>query len=306
VLRGRSICLFLVVLTVGALAAPVAWALPGDGRFSILVMGDSYSAGNGGGGYYGPKGCRRSRHNYGEELGRIVRRAPYRQQASVRTVACNGAVTADLLHARSGRPAQVEEIDRGPDLILLTIGGNDLGFAGIVRSCLLRVTRAGARCGPLLAGAERMLADGTIAGRVKHVLAVVRKKADPAATIVLLGYPYLEGDAGYRLPSLGDVGKRLRHIEDLGDAIERDAVKEVAKPRTARLLFAGTKKLFAGPPSHELFAERTNPDRWFIQPWVDSNLFNRDVWYHPNPAGWRAEARLLARDRRVPKRDPIP
>ena len=49
-----------VALAVILVSAPAAHATPGDGVLSILTMGDSYSAGNGAGGYSGAKGCYRS------------------------------------------------------------------------------------------------------------------------------------------------------------------------------------------------------------------------------------------------------
>ncbi|MCA1701608.1 MAG: hypothetical protein LC790_23040, partial [Actinobacteria bacterium] len=88
--------------------------------------------------------------------------------------------------------------------------------------CLIAQTRDGANCGPLLTKAEKMLSDGTIKDRLTTVLTAIRDKADSAAQIALLGYPYLEGDAGYTLRSghgaktFIKVGKRLRKIGDSG------------------------------------------------------------------------------------------
>ncbi|HXE44084.1 MAG TPA: GDSL-type esterase/lipase family protein [Conexibacter sp.] len=275
-------------------------------------MGDSYSAGNGAGHYYGAAGCRRSSHNYGREFQRIVEAAPYRQRAFVQTVACSGDVTRAFAHRTSGRPPQLAAVDRGYDLIFLTIGGNDLKFAKIVQYCLIAKTRDGANCGPLLDHAAKLLEDGTLADRLRKLLAAVQAKADPTATIVLLGYPYLEADPGYTLRSghfghtFMHVGKRLRHVEDLGDNVQRNVVAGLNRASAAKIVFVSTKALFAGPPHHELYAKRNNRHRWFVQPFVDAGLFSRDLWYHPNPTGWKQEARLLARDPRVPKRDPAP
>ena len=58
-----------------------------------------------------------------------------------------------------------------------------------------------------------------------------------------------------------------------------------------------------GPPNHELFAGRVHcsPDRWLVHP---LDTLKTTFWYHPNATGWKQEARLLAADDRVPKRDP--
>jgi len=300
----------LAAVAVGALSSgQAASATAGDGLLSILVMGDSYSAGNGAGSYYGGT-CSRSAHNYGREFQRIVQAAPYRQTAFVRTIACSGDTTAAFTHKTSSRAPQVDAVEHSYDLIFLTIAGNDLKFKSIVRYCLVAESRDGANCGPLLAQAEQKLADGTIAGRLRSVLAAVQARADPTASIVVLGYPYLEGDPGYRLRSghgghtFIEVGRRLRNIEDAGDKLQQHEVDALNKPGAPRLLFVKTKALFAAPRNHELYAQRSNPHRWFIQPFVDEPPVRLRLWYHPNPTGWYQEARLLASDPRVPKADP--
>lgn len=71
----------------GALLVHVgqANALPKSRALSILVMGDSYSAGNGAGDYYGAKGCRRSRNNYAEDFARLVQAPPHQEPTRSRT-----------------------------------------------------------------------------------------------------------------------------------------------------------------------------------------------------------------------------
>jgi lysophospholipase L1-like esterase len=304
--RGHVIAFVVAAaFPIAACVAPTASGTAGDGTLSILVMGDSYSAGNGGGSYaLAPYvKCWRSAHNYGREFERIVEAAPYRQRATVRTVACSGDTTTEFANSKNGRPPQLNAVNASYDLIFLTIGGNDLHFSSIVRHCLIRATRNGDACRSQLSEAEQMLADGTLAGRLGKVLAAIQANADPTATIVLLGYPYLEADASYSLgSSLGtfEVGKRLRRLEDTGDALEQAVVNAVAKPGLAGLVFVKTKALFAG---HELYAGRTHrtTGRWLTHP-LDTPKIT--FWYHPNPTGWRHEAELLAANPNVPKRDP--
>lgn len=276
----------------------------------MLVLGDSYSAGNGSGGYYGASGCRRSAYNYARQYERLVEVAPYNQRSFVENAACSGAVTADFFTSTPGRPAQNNAVNPGYDIVFLTIGGNDLGFGDIVKKCLIQVSRDGADCDKLLANAERLLSDGTIERRITMVLNAVRQRADPRAKIVLLGYPYLEGDPNYRLRSghfgntFIDVGKRLRHIGDVGDTVQTRVVTRLnSPPQHNNFVFVNTKDLFEGPPNHELFAQKSNPNRWFIQPWSDSGYIEHDTWYHPNPMGWLQEASLLLGDPRIPKHD---
>jgi lysophospholipase L1-like esterase len=287
-----------------AAITPSARALGGDGLLSILVMGDSYSAGNGAGQYAGAKHCRQSAHNYGRTLGGILVAPPYGQPTFVQTVACSGDVAAAFATPQAGRPPQLAAIRRSDDLILLTIGGNDLGFSAIVQYCLVHRFRVATTCDARLTTARRMLADGTMERRLRGVLAGIVARTDPAATIVLLGYPYLEARDDYALHhghTTYDVGRKLRALEDAGDALEQSVAGAIDAEVGQSVLFVATKSTFAG---HELSAgSGPNDGRWFVKPWSDAGFLDHDVWYHPNRLGWKHEAALLASDPRIPKSD---
>jgi alpha-tubulin suppressor-like RCC1 family protein len=198
-------------------------------------------------------------------------------------------------------------VDGGYDLIFVTTGGNDLNFRDVVKFCLVGFFRDGANCGPLLDQAESALDGGGLKQNIKKALKKIGDQANPRARIVLLGYPYLEGDPKYRLRSghFGntsiEVGKRLRKIGDKGDKLQEKVVHELNnEDDPGRFVFVNVKSLFAG---HELFADSNNPDRWFIQPSLDADIFETSLWYHPNPTGWHEEAQLLLDDPRIPKLD---
>ena len=106
----------------------------------IAILGDSFSAGEGAGNYTPEtdtllNSCHRSLVTY---------LLPALGQPVSNDLACSGAVTADLNSPNSrGLPAQVNQlVDRqnqdGPrDLVALTTGGNDVGFANIIKACLI-------------------------------------------------------------------------------------------------------------------------------------------------------------------------
>lgn len=169
-------------------------------------------------------------------------------------------------------------------------------------------TRDGSNCGPLLFQAENKLRDGTVRSAVTRALAAIGSRVGPNTKIVLLGYPFLEGDKGYRLRSgrggntFIAAGKRIRDIGSTGDTVQQEVVDALNRADTAqRFVFVKTKALFAGPPTHELFANKNNAQRWFIQPFVDASVASFRDYYHPNPMGWSEEAKLLFKDARVPK-----
>lgn len=275
----------------------------------VLVMGDSYSAGNGAGDYYGPKGCYRSRKNYAEVFAATLRAKPYSQPAKVANVACSGAVTQDFWHAKDGRPRQLDAVNRNLDLVLLTVGGNDVHFSDIVRNCLVGASRAGKKCDGSLDRAEKLVSDGTMRRRIRDVLKGIRGRTNSGAKVVLLGYPYLEGDAGYTLrigrgskAPVVKVGKRVRALGDQADTIGRSLVGELNRDAPGDpFLFVSTQKLFNGPPFHGLYANKNNPRRWMVQPVLDAPLLPCSTCYHPNTTGWEQEGRLLARTSGVPR-----
>jgi lysophospholipase L1-like esterase len=292
-------CTLLSVVVVTGQSAAAA-VLPAS--LHILVMGDSYSAGNGAGSYYGAKTCYRSRANYAELFAKAARSAPYnRPTEPVRNVACSGAVTADFAKAKDGRPPQIEAVQQTDDIIFLTVGGNDAYFLDIVKFCLIAKTRDGANCNQNLTRAESLVSNGTLANRITSVLHSITSKANSQAKIVLLGYPFLEGDVGYTLRSghgakapIIAVGKRLRALNVAADKIDGDVVAAANKANgSSQFIFASTQSLFSGPPYHGLYAQQNNPRRWMVQPFVDASIATKDTWYHPNPTGWSAEAKLL-------------
>lgn len=122
----------------GRLTADDAGAIltgPGD---RIVILGDSYSAGEGADRYFGgtdsrENGCHRSPDTY---------LTPLFGEERVENHACSGAVTADVLAPNAKNPeaaqiAQLEGVRGTPRAVVMTIGGNDAGFPGLAASCIV-------------------------------------------------------------------------------------------------------------------------------------------------------------------------
>lgn len=111
----------LAVLLLGA-AVPAA---P-----SVLVLGDSYASGEGLPAADGVCGTEAE-----ASWGALVARELGADE--LRLSACSGAAVADLTTGGAlGRDPQLAALGGPADLVLLTIGGNDLGFTDIVADCL--------------------------------------------------------------------------------------------------------------------------------------------------------------------------
>lgn len=246
--RGHSwtLALSASLLAVATSVAPVAAsgaspAAAAKAPLRVLVLGDSYSAGNGAGAQYGPAACWRSKRNYAELYAAAVRAAPYRQPVTVTNVACSGASVQSYFKPQStSLPAQRSAVSPAYDEVFLTLGGNDAFFGDIVRYCLFTVTSEAAACDATLTRAEKLLAGGAssaLGKRLQLVLTDVRARTKARATIVLLGYPFLEGDRNLTLASdtAGKppvaVGRRLYALGVSADKVQAASVAAVNRDR---------------------------------------------------------------------------
>jgi lysophospholipase L1-like esterase len=270
----------------------------------VLVMGDSYSAGNGAGDYSGAAGCYRSSRDYAQDFAAILRKE-HSQPTTVTDVACDGATTADFSHSQGSQPPQFSQVNASYNLIFLTIGGNDVNFESIVANCLIAGLRKASSCASALSYAAKLLANGTMRSRLTNVLAGIRARANPRAKIVLIGYPFMEGDTNFTLSAgktVVKVGKLLHAIGVTADALGASVVKTLnAKTPGKPFVFISVHKLFDGPPYHGLYASKVNPKRWMIEPFVDATTAHYEIWYHPDPTGWLKEAKLLAATPSIPR-----
>jgi lysophospholipase L1-like esterase len=266
---------------------------------NILVLGDSYSAGNGADDYYGTAGCWRSHKNYAEQFA-----AQLSPRGVVRTVACSGDTTAEFTDSKDGRSPQLDAVTGSEDLIFVTVGSSDIHLEDIVTNCLVRHSRNGTACEESLTRAKKILDDEGLKSKIAGVIESIHRKAD-RATIVLLGYPPLEGDSNYKLRSrqegnhVVNVGESTRQISKQLEGIYKSIV---AGSDSKKLKYVSVLDLFDG---HELSAKKTNPLRWMVQPGKDASAAYRDTYYHPNLMGWTQEANLLYFNPLVPKVVPV-
>ncbi len=202
----------------GTPAAP-ALAGPGSGPAAVVSMGDSYISGEAGrwlGNSIDPlpgndgtdRACvpglivclaDKSRVYVGGSAANGCHRSDIAEVVSARldvaarvNIACSGAVTANILRAGSGGVGQDGEPPQGDQLaavaraddvrmIVLSIGGNDLGFAGIVTTCFEDYLLALGPCAP----AEQQ---ALVARAPAATLAVERALDEIRAVMAQAGY----------------------------------------------------------------------------------------------------------------------
>ena len=281
----------LTVAASGRTPAP----LPVERLDKVVLLGDSYSAGNGAGGYL--DACFRTPHSAGRRYAAQVR-------AAVVDVSCSGAVVADLTRSRGqSRPAQVDAVDRTADVVVLTMGGNDVGFGSIVLQCFLFQTgKADGGCAEDVARANRLLPH--VQADLTAALTQVRARMRPDAILVLRSYPLLAPD--HRLVEDGgyDADKGVRALGRAGTAMQQrvvDAVRASGPGRERTYLDTSAATVFAG---HELGAKpalAAKPDPWFVG--FGTKGARQAEVYHPDPAGraaWGASLIAFLADRATP------
>ncbi|MGW4947007.1 PKD domain-containing protein [Actinoplanes sp. NPDC004185] len=322
-LLSRSL---LSVLLASAFAVPqTAHARAAADVTEMVVMGDSFSAGNGAANYYGPHGCWRSHANWAELYAGWMRQNGY--PVNLTNVACNGATTKEITQ-RNRRPdddvivqgrcystprspdeyvedkcfsylrPQVEALNTNTDLVVLTMGGNDVGFSKVVHQCFVPAERDPGDCRRAVTQGRDKIKDAGSDGlraRVAGALIAIRSKA-PRAHIVLLGYPHLVGSYSYVLKSLRgtdsyDAGADIREMNVLGTAAQKAAVDDAVRSAGGLITYVDSMARRFEGHEPEARATRTNSTRWLLE--VGDALAALDTTYHPNPRGHAAYSQAL-------------
>ncbi|UVE96718.1 SGNH/GDSL hydrolase family protein [Dietzia sp. B32] len=141
----------------GTEIGPSVLSGPGTGPSKYVALGDSYAAvGRIAPGAWGagPVACVRTDDAYPTVVAREL------GVGTFVNASCGGAVADDFLAVgRTGAPPQFDALDADTDLVTMTIGGNDVGFAAVIVACALRPNTAPELL-PLVDGATASLSKG--------------------------------------------------------------------------------------------------------------------------------------------------
>lgn len=198
--------LVLAGLAIALPAAPATAAVPTG--LEYVALGDSYSAG------FGilpvvsgsPDGCYRAEQNYPHQLAAAL-------GATLTDMTCSGAVTANIdttgqvtMNGVGPLPLQGSALSATTDLVTLTIGGNDLGFATVATQCIKLDnateqpigTPGFANCKDYFnpfPGTDLLIdrLDDTVTPALQRVFTYIRTQA-PNAKVFVLGYPSIAPD----------------------------------------------------------------------------------------------------------------
>lgn len=355
-------------------------------KVSIVQLGDSYSAGNGAGEYFGPPACQRSRLNWGQGFASSANGSAV--SATYDNRACSGAVVKDVFQertlgkqsAKGIRAGSVEEARAkleaadacgvrgnadvasveyniqkngspwpwakdytyqcqltlrpqadfvGPqtDLVLMTMGGNDVHFSDLVKQCFapnipgLFDGADAASCREKINSARTDMPKvmDQLKATIERLLSE-KMAANPASKVVLMSYPLLSMDTSYVLDNDGVSVDAAREVRQLGTdavALQQKLVDDLNASHPGRVLFVSdAPTAFAGhEPDPALMRE--NPKRWlneFLEAEGDAddsgNTHARFSWtvtdfWHPNRAGHREMGNLVQRAHALDDAPPV-
>jgi lysophospholipase L1-like esterase len=232
-------------------AAPAASA---QSSVNYVALGDSYSSGLGAGSYTSSSGsCYQSTNAY------PVLWADANDPASFANETCSGATTGSVISS------QLSALSPATNLVSITVGGNDVGFASVMETCVIFSTSS---CVSAVDTAENEVAT-QLPGELNNVLGDIQADA-PNARVVVLDYPQL-----YDLSqSAWCLGLSTTDRTDLNQgAAELDSAIQAAAARYGDV-FADVQGQFAG---HQICDSNS---------WLHSvNWLDLEESYHPTASG---------------------
>ena len=246
------VAFWLVFANVAAAAPTVA--------DQYVALGDSFSSGVGTGSYTLSASCRRGVYAYPWLV------AQQRPNTSLTFVACSGATTNDLM------ASQIQSVTADTDIVTVTIGGNDIGFANLILQCTL------AECSAALDNTRSTLVS-VLSPRLDTVYAGIESRS-PSASVVVLGYPRLFSSVGC-FGTFGISSTERTKANQLADALD-----QLIGARAAS--FGFTYKSAIAPFTGHAVCSRGA--------WLNGlDLTGLSESYHPNRKGQRAGYAKLVR-----------
>ena len=266
---------------------------------SIVIMGDSYSAGNGAGMYYGPSGSYRSHRNWG---------SIYTQWLNIQGVKTTYTdVSHDGHTLKEFSEEQISKVPKNTNLVMTTIGGNDAKFGAIVERCFARGLNSSDGCESSIKFANDQL--DLIIEKTTKVFNELESRLASDAQIVLVGYPLLSIPSDYSIKSCVTMKDRkcLKHtaykpadpVRKLGKLANQKQAEFIKKWNASHKL----KATFVGDIGSVFDGHEPNPSpdarnntRWINEFFetegreeggkVESKIStDPKEWYHPNITG---------------------
>jgi len=295
--------------------------VPEDHGLGLLGVGDSYISGEGAYGYIkgtnlGVNHCHQSLASYPFLLGAKL-------STSYDSIACSGAIKDDIFNTNAQYAGQVHdgtiaaqrdqvELLRSlrpgyimqrqfvqaykPETVILSIGGNDIGFGDIVASCVAAVrvptpfdlSSTHSTCFP--AYEDRYELARSIQGKFNDLAATYQdiKDSSPATRIYVAGYPHIAQPGGNCGLNVQLDASEVQFSQDLIDYLNSVIAQAAAK---AGVRYVDISHVFDGHKLCESGEKAVNG----LTAGDDTLGILGSESYHPNAYGHRLLADAIAR-----------
>lgn len=233
-------------LLCGVVAA-IALAVPASAD-NYVALGDSYAAGTGSGGTTLNSACMKTTNAYPYQI------AQSRPNTSLTFVACGGATTTDVMNN------QISSVTSSTNVVTVEIGGNDIGFAGLILNCTML------NCSSQLSSTAASI-PSTLPPKLQTVYGAIKSRA-PQAKVIVVGYP---DPAGTKTCS-----------KALGiSSTEANGIHNVSAVLSNTIQSAAASYGFSYVNAIPAF---TGHDVCSSSPWINGMTFSTSA-YHPNKNG---------------------
>ncbi|MCS4484845.1 GDSL-type esterase/lipase family protein [Gleimia sp. 6138-11-ORH1] len=300
----------VALVTSLSISAPALAADSSEEKYvTLTLLGDSYTAGNGAGLYYGPEASYRSMRNWGHYYAdQLNARGVH---TTIHNLAESGQVTEGVLEN------QIDKVPVDSDVVMLTIGGNDIKFENIVTYCFggSWLNASYKKCVEAMTEAEQLMPK--VEANTKRILEALNQRLRSDAQIVLVGYPLLSTNVEYvwceRSGFFGgcygekyDAAKGVREFGMKSTQLQEALVNEWnANPNNVKITYVPTEAHFEGHEPDPYF-NGTNPKRWFNELLETEGIYNPEtgkttatgstttlMFYHPNITGHEEIGKLV-------------
>lgn len=271
---------------------------------SIVLIGDSYTAGNGAGSYIGKRGSYQSNKNWGS------RYTEWLNSQGIKTTLTNFAHSGKT--AEEIREEQVLDIPNNTNMVMLTAGGNDAKFSDVVKQCFAVGYRDDQGCSDSVEYAGKQFQN--ILDHTNGILKDLESKLSPGAQVVLVGYPLLSLDKPLILERCAvfdetikecvkytqyDASREVRKAGQQFNNLQKSMVDSWNTNSDLKVTFVDTIQDSFNQREPDPHADTRNPKRWINEFFesegiekvdgggdIQSKLnLDQNNFYHPNITG---------------------
>ena len=276
-------------------------------QLKYVAMGDSYAAGQGNAPYlYGSDTGSNVCHRSSEAWPLQVEQDLLSELDLTAFVACSGAVSADITNVNSVNVELPQAVSIAPDtdLVTVSIGGNDIGFAETIGTCVASTTAQD--CIDALDGADSLATDPSFISSLENTFETIGLLGSEDTEVLVVGYPalYPEYDDVSGSCSWGTTAEALAAPDKVsGRAIteaEFDSLRQVHDDLNLALNTAVTNLVdadihFVDPTAmfsgHEICG---SSDDWLNEISLQISTDSLEVGsFHPNAAGMAGYASFV-------------